>query len=113
MEASGQGRTKEYTDAEIVTTVYARISNYSSIESTLTTTEPAGGVAPEIQVESTQTLTGALTGSSGYQIDITLKDGSKYSYTLTDRVLTVRNTQRSFTLTKQQYQELTELLDIK
>lgn len=113
VEVSGQGQTKEYTDAEIVTTVYARISNYNRIESTLTTTEPAGGVAPEIQAESTQKLTGSLTGSSGYQIDITLKDGSKYSYTLADRVLTVRNTQRSFTLTKQQYQELTELLDIK
>ena len=112
VEVSGQGQTKEYTDREVVTTVYTQISNYSSIEGTLTTGS-AGGAVPETEVDFTQGVTGSLTSSNGYRIDITLEDGSKYSYTLSDRVLTVRNTFRSYALTKQQYKELMEILDIE
>lgn len=111
VEVSGHGQTKEYTDTEIVTTVYAQISNYSSAESIVDTQTTSGG-GLDNETEITQGLTGSVTSSKGYQIVITFEDGSKLSYDLKGRLLTARNTNRSYTLTKDQQKQLTALLDI-
>ncbi len=113
IEVSGQGKTKEYTDPEVVTTVYAQLSGYyhASTEDSVST-DTAGENAFTGKNGITSEITNSATGSNGYRIGITLQEGSKLSFDLDGMVLTVRNTQRSYTLTKQQYKELTEILDI-
>lgn len=114
IEVSGQGKTKEYTDPAVVKTVCDQISGYYALyaESTLTTQTTSGGGADDAETEVTPGLTGSLTGSNGYQIVITLENGSKLLYDLNGRVLMARNTNRSYTLTKDQQKQLTALLGI-
>lgn len=113
IEVSGQGRTKAYTDPEVVMTVYTQLYGYycASTEDSMGT-GAAGGNEFTGKHGITSEVTSSPAGRNGYQIVITLENGSKLSFDLDGMVLTVRNTNRSYTLTHYQYKVLTEILDI-
>ncbi len=113
VEVSGQGKTKVFTDPEVVTSIYTQLLDYDGIrEENILNSESKTEITPEEEKYGAAFVTGSLSGASGYRIVITLADGSEISYDWKGMVLTAQNPNRSYTLTKDQQKQLTELLGI-